>query len=182
MWKSKIDWLIDWLIDCWCIAAASTSESEASISFDGKSVAFDLGENRRGSYVRISEVRIVVHTVNKAVCDCDWPLLSVCYLPNHVGWIKLFSSFIFMYTVVVVEFFIHHFQSSYIKNNMEMKKAQYLSWAVFKLCFIVASSVYCILLFCVNRDFFQLIFVKACNVRFSSFSWYCCSIFLIIWF
>lgn len=34
----------------------STTESETIISFDGKSVAFDLGENRRGPYVRISEI------------------------------------------------------------------------------------------------------------------------------
>lgn len=37
-------------------ASASKSESETSISFDGKSIAFDLGENRRGPYVRISEI------------------------------------------------------------------------------------------------------------------------------
>jgi len=39
------------------IAGTAQSESETSISFDGKSVAFELGENRRGPYVRISEVK-----------------------------------------------------------------------------------------------------------------------------
>lgn len=35
---------------------ASQSESEMSISFEGKNVVFDHGENRRGQFVRISEI------------------------------------------------------------------------------------------------------------------------------
>jgi len=55
-----------------CVAASLVTESGMSVSFDGKSVAFDLGENRRGPYVRISEVKYFCRVFRHSQSELNW--------------------------------------------------------------------------------------------------------------